>query len=155
MREDNTYEPEQISKNIAHFEHNIQSKISNSVDYNMMKFPRPKILEHNPYPDIDATQPELLHNLVQNFVKPKEKSPMDSYLQNTIEYLKSIQRNKGTVKINNYSVGTNLFFTDIKINKDSEVIPCLVDTGATNSLIHTSIARKLNLKIIQIGRAHV
>ena len=89
MREEPKYEPKQYKNSIAEFEQNIQNKILSTVDYNMMKFPKPKILEDNPYPDINATQPELLHNLVQNFVNPAEKTPMDSYLQNTIEYLKN------------------------------------------------------------------
>ena len=116
----------------------------------MMKFPKPRVLEENLYPDLNATQPELLHNLVHNFIHPPDNSPMDSYLKNTIQYLKDLQKSKGTVKINNYSVGSNLFFTNVTINQNSEVIPFLIDTGATNSLLHSSIARNLKLKIIPI-----
>ena len=86
----------------------------------MMKFPKPRVLEENPYPDHNATQPELLHNLVHNFINPADNSPMDSYLKNSIQYLKDLQRTKGTVKINNYSVGSNLYFTNVTINQDSD-----------------------------------
>ena len=130
---------------ISKFEDSVQSQISNSILSNMMKFPKPRVLEENLYPDLNATQPELLHNLVHNFIRPPDNSPMDSYLKNTIQYLKDLQKSKGTVKINNYSVGPNLFFTNVTINQDSEVIPFLIDTGATNSLLHSS----------KIGRAHV
>ena len=121
---------------ISDFEDSVQSQISNSVLSNMMKFPKPRVLEENLYPDLNATQPELLHNLVHNFIHPADNSPMDSYLKNTIQYLKDLQKSKGTVKINNYSVGSNLFFTNVTINQNSEVIPFLIDTG-------------------EIGRAHV
>lgn len=54
-----------------------------------MKFPKPKQLVENEYPDLDMTQPELIKHFVQNIVFPSENSLMDKYIYQTIVALKN------------------------------------------------------------------
>jgi len=121
-----------------------QDKIT---EVNMMKFPRPKVLLDNMYPDLTLSQPEMLRSLVQETVKPAPNTPMDQYVQASVNYLKNQARQKNMIKVNQCIVGDRLFFAPIKLNESEEVVACLVDTGATNSLLHVSIAKKLKLKI--------
>ena len=52
-----------------------------------MKFPRPRVLLQNDYPDLIESQPELVKSLIET-VKPPENSPMDEYLKASIDFLK-------------------------------------------------------------------
>ena len=118
------------------------------VASNMMTFPRPRVLMENRYPDSPLSHPQIFETMVQSTINPPQHSPMDAYLQQSIDFLKEMQRKKGAaVKLNNCTIGSNLYFTNISLNRDTGVIKCLVDTGATNSLIHSSIAKQLNLKV--------
>ena len=113
----------------------------------MLKFPRPRQLLLNEYPDSTETQPELFNQLITSFVKPQENSRMDNYIMQTIEYLKDEKRKKVlSSKLNNVNLGSKLYFIDITIYPHEKKIKCLVDTGAANSLLHKSIADELQLK---------
>jgi hypothetical protein len=59
-----------------------------------MKFPRPRILVHNEFPDLLQDQPKILQDLVTKIAKPIPNSPEDKYLDETIEYIKRKRRNK-------------------------------------------------------------
>lgn len=116
----------------------------NVSSINMMKFPRPRTLTENPYPDITLTEPEIVSSIVST-VKPEENSPMDAYIQSSIDFIKKEQRDKKSLVVQfSKVIGDNLLFVDLYIN-GIKIERCLVDTGATNSLIHESIAKKLNL----------
>jgi hypothetical protein len=56
---------------------------------NMMKFPRPRKLEINEYPDLTTTQPELLKYMVNNFISPPPGSDIATYIDQTIQFLKT------------------------------------------------------------------
>jgi hypothetical protein len=59
------------------------SEIRVPANYSM-KFPKPKQLVENEYPDLDMTQPELIKHFVQDIVFPTENSLMDKYIYQTI-----------------------------------------------------------------------
>jgi actin-related protein len=117
----------------------------------MMKFPKPRTLLENQYPDNVLPLPELLKSIV-NTVRPEPNTPMYSYLDSTIKHLKDLQKKKGqTIELNSCIIGSNLFFLQMIVNDLQLNIPTLVDTGATNSLIHSSLASKLKLKVHPIS----
>jgi hypothetical protein len=126
------------------------SEIRVPANYSM-KFPKPKQLVENEYPDLDMTQPELIKHFVQNIVFPTENSLMDKYIYQTIVALKNAKqekakekaqkkKGKNSVSVNVSDLGSELFFTKCHI-------------GATNSLMHTSVAHRLNIeyKPLKIG----
>jgi len=117
-----------------------------SIQLNMMKFPRPRILLENQYPDMTDDHPTVIKSLMRT-IKPDKNDNMNQYIDSSIKFLKNQQRLKQTVQINQCLVGRDLYFIPILINDSDEVIPCLVDTGATNSLLHISVAKKLKLKL--------
>jgi hypothetical protein len=63
-----------------------------------MKFPKPKHLTENEYPDLEISQPELIKHFVQDIVYPKENSPMCKYIEQTVLYLKETKSNKAQAK---------------------------------------------------------
>ncbi len=73
---------------------------------------------------------------------------IDMYLDSTIKYVKEKQRKKANeVRLNNAAFGNNLYFVHITFPPSTEKFKALVDTGASNSLIHESVAEKLNINI--------
>ena len=112
-----------------------------------MKFPKPRELKNNDYPDLQEDEPTLLRNLIQ-LARPSEGSHIYMYLDSTIKYVKEKQRKKANeVRLNNAAFGNNLYFVDITFPPSTEKFKALVDTGASNSLIHESVAEKLNIAI--------
>ena len=78
-----------------------------------MKFPKPRELKSNDYPDLQEDEPTLLRNLIQ-LARPSEGSYIDMYLDSTIKYVKEKQRKKtNEVRLNNAAFGNNLYFVDI------------------------------------------
>ena len=114
----------------------------------MMKFPRPRILVNNEFPDLILDQPRILQDLVTKIVKPIPNSPEDIYLDQTIEFIKKkAAQNHKKVKLFNVNIGQKLSYVTITIPPHTDNILCLVDTGASNSLLHYKIAEKLQLKV--------
>jgi len=111
-----------------------------------MKFPKPRTLLENEYPDLDGDFPSIVKSIITT-VKPAPNSEIDIYQDATIKYLKDQQRLKQQIELNNTIIGSNLYFIPMQINEDKSIIPCLVDTGCTHTIIHSSIAKKLKLKI--------
>ncbi len=72
----------------------ICSCVNDALQVHMMKFPRPRILVHNEFPDLLQDQPKILQDLVTKIAKPIPNSPEDKYLDETIEYIKRKRRNK-------------------------------------------------------------
>jgi len=66
----------------------------------MMKFPKPRNLTENSYPDLTEDQPTLLNKLVQA-IKPIENSAYDQYIDSTIAFIKS--KSKEDSKMQNYT----------------------------------------------------
>ena len=94
MRDDQT-DPNYCLENINTLENNIQSQIFSKLEYesiNMLK----ESSEENNYPDLDATQPALAHNVIQNIINPKNNTPMNTYIENSITYIKDLESNQGT-----------------------------------------------------------
>jgi len=113
-----------------------------------MKFPRPRQLEINTYPESQHSNPDLMHKLVNDFINPLPASDMYEYIENTIRYLKDQARGKVlAARLNNINIGTSLTFVPLYINPRAEPIQCLVDTGAANSLLHSDIASELRLPV--------
>jgi len=113
-----------------------------------MKFRRPRILLENQYPDLDETQPVMLKKLVQEVVNPKPDSNMSRYIDATIEFLKNRQRQKvAETKLNNSTIGRKLYFVKVMFPPCKEVFHALIDTGASNSLIHSSVIDRLKIPI--------
>ena len=115
-----------------------------------MKFAKPRVLIENVYPDMIISQPDLFKKFVLETVFPDSNSKMGKYLDSAISYLKEKQkaRIKG-VKINICELSTKLYFCSLclKVNEsDYKPISVLVDTGATNSLVHSSIVEKYGIK---------
>ncbi len=52
-----------------------------------MKFPQPRELKNNDYPDLQEDEPTLLRNLIQ-LARPSEGSHIDMYLDSTIKFVK-------------------------------------------------------------------
>jgi hypothetical protein len=115
---------------------------------NMMKFPRPRKLEINEYPDLTTTQPELLKYMVNNFISPPPGSDIATYIEKTIQFLRTQHKEKtAAARVNNININRTLPFVSMKIPPLQESIQCLVDTGAANSLLHPDIAKQLPIKI--------
>ena len=111
----------------------------------MMKFPKPRNLTENSYPDLTEDQPTLLNKLVQA-IKPKENLAYDRYIDSSIAFVKSKSKeNSKNAKLYQAIVGKKLFFVMAIFPNAKEAIPCLVDTGASNSLLHQSVVSKLDL----------
>jgi len=102
---------------------------------NMMKFPKPRQLTINSYPDLEEDQPAILNKLVTTTVKPPAQSKEDEYLEATIKYIKKREKENNTkIKLYNANVGRKLFFAHIAFPPSEEEILCLIDTGASNSI---------------------
>jgi hypothetical protein len=79
---------------------------------------------------------------------PAKNSEMDMYIDSTIRFVKERQKKKARqVKLNNAALENNLYFVDITFPPSTEKFKALVDTGASNSLIHESVAEKLNITL--------
>jgi hypothetical protein len=111
-----------------------------------LKFPKPKILLENEFPDLNLDHPSLIKSIVDT-VKPEPNSATDIFISASIQYLKEQQRKKSVTLNNSFSLGSHLPFADILFNNQPLKVKALLDSGATNSLIHTSFARKLKLKV--------
>ncbi len=53
-----------------------------------MKFPKPRILTKNEYPDLKTPQPDLFKELINEIIYPEDGSARERYLQQTIDDLK-------------------------------------------------------------------
>ncbi len=53
-----------------------------------MKFPKPRNLTINEYPNLCTPQPDLFKGLVNEIIHPSEGSARERYLQETIDDLK-------------------------------------------------------------------
>ena len=114
----------------------------------MMKFPKPRHLTVNEYPDLPEDQPTIIRKLVQSGIKPNPATPEADYIEATIAYIK--QKSKESAKkVTLYStnVGRKLYFVTITFPPSTEPVLCLVDTGASNSLLHQSVTQKLSLPV--------
>jgi len=108
-----------------------------------MKFPKPRTLTQNSYPDLQTPQPVLFKELVTEIIYPTEGSPRDQYITETINQLKQQSKKKSkTIKLNQLFVNRNLYYVNMclytEIKGDTNV-KALVDTGAANSLIHLDL----------------
>jgi hypothetical protein len=63
-----------------------------------MKFPKPKQLFENEYPDLSLTQPELIKHFVQDIAYPQANSIMDKYITQTIDFMKSAKKARADEK---------------------------------------------------------
>jgi predicted aspartyl protease len=125
-----------------------------------MKFPKPRYLVANDYPDLRESQPDLIKKRVQEIVYPKEGTEMQKNLDQSIEFLKAQQKERAKkasqkiTKVNLAELGRNLYFVNCYIDSNRSnretLIRALVDTGAANSLLHTSVVNKLGLKYTPI-----
>jgi len=75
----------------------------------MMKFPRPRTLTINKYPDLQEDQPTILQKLVADLINPVPKSEMDRYIDETIKYIKNKEKESSKkVKLFNVNVWKKL-----------------------------------------------
>jgi hypothetical protein len=73
---------------------------------------------------------------------------MSTYINSTIEFLKNRQKQKvAETKLNNSTIGNKLYFVKVMFPPCTEVFNALIDTGASNSLIHSSIVERLKILI--------
>jgi dUTPase len=112
----------------------------------MLKFPKPKVLEDNLYPD-DTTSVPLLFKKMITLINPPHNDPMDTYINTTIEHVKAVKKLSSVTALNNCTITGNLFFVNIIFEPFSIEVKALIDTGASNSLMNITLANKLNLKI--------
>jgi len=130
-----------------------------------MKFPKPKMLTENEYPDSTLSQPELFRKLVKDVIHPPEGSKMSKYYQKTIDFLKDQKKARAkkasskVTRVNFTALGKALYFAKCitwGVNPlESITFSALVDTGAANSMIHISLVNRLQLayKPIQLTLA--
>ncbi len=116
-----------------------------------MKFPKPRILTKNEYPDLKTPQPELFKELINEIIYPEEGSARERYLQQTIDDLKERSKKKSkAIKLNQLFINRRLYYINICIEpngtKEDTNIHALIDTGAANSLIHLDVVRKFKLE---------
>jgi hypothetical protein len=149
---------------------NLQKKI---IKFYSMKFPKPKQLFENEYPDLSLTQPELIKHFVQDIAYPQANSIMDKYIKQTIDFMKSAkkarvdEKNKKKIKnnsvkvvpetetqetpvvsVNTCTLGNSLYLLVCQWETDNYAyypFNTLADTGATNSLIHISVVDKYKI----------
>jgi len=120
-----------------------------------MKFPKPKLLTENEYPDLDKSHPKLLKELVQEIVHPAEGSKMSKYYETTVQFLKEQKKSRAkkalvrVTKAHARELGKQLHFVKCATwGKDpysGVEFSALVDTGAANSLVHIAIVERLGL----------
>ena len=127
----------------------IGSAAIKNISSHSMKFPKPRILSKNEYKELNISHPNLMHKLINEIIYPNESSPRGKYIQASIDKLKEQAKKKNKkIKINQLFVNRKLYFMNIcfphKENFDGN-IHCLVDTGAANSLIHSSIVHELKI----------
>jgi hypothetical protein len=66
-----------------------------------MKFPKPKHLLKNEFPDLEINEPTLYQKVIKEIVYPEPRSARDRYITNTIKLLKERAKHKAiTAKIN-------------------------------------------------------
>ena len=117
-----------------------------------MKFPKPRTLLKNEYPDLNINPPELYRKLIKEIVYPEQGSIRDRYLEETIKILKNKAKQKvKAAKLNEIFINKDLYFIPVYIknklrNDQVEPIKSLLDTGAANSLIQSDIAKSLGIK---------
>ena len=126
------------------------------LDVHSMKFPKPRTLVVNDYPDSVQSDPEMLQKLVQDILKPDDDSPLGKYIESSILFLKEQKKKrleKAETKINrldNTELSRKLYFTTCTPWYKKKFLDfafrALVDTGAANSLIHSGIIASLGLK---------
>ena len=74
-----------------------------------MKFPKPRQLTINEYPEIQEEPPITIKKLIQEIAHPAPKSYMDQYIDSTIAYVKNKHKEAALkAKLNNVSLGQNL-----------------------------------------------
>jgi hypothetical protein len=90
------------------------------IKFYSMKFPKPKQIFENKYPDLNLTQPELIKHFVQDIAYREANSIMDKYITQTIDFMKSAKKarvdEKNKKKVKNNSVR-------ITPEKESQEIP--------------------------------
>ena len=128
----------------------IQINVSTEkVDNFSMKFSKPRVLLENLYPDWEEAQPALFKKFVSEFAFPEDTSKMGKFLDSAINYLKSRQKEKNKkIDLNLCLTASNLYFANLCFltSKNNYFkVSTLIDTGATNSLIHISVVNDLNL----------
>jgi len=115
-----------------------------------MKFPKPRTLTKNEYMDLTLAQPKLFHKLISDIIYPSIDSPRSQYIDKTITHLKELSRKTTKkLKINQLFINKKLYFMNVCLNSQLDTdgnINALVDTGAANSLIHTSVAERLGIQ---------
>jgi hypothetical protein len=120
-----------------------------------MKFPKPRKLLPNDYPDSALEQPLLLRALVQEMVYPAEGTPLSKYIESSVAFLKEQKRKRAkklavkVAKPDRRDLGRHLYFVTCSPFHSDKFQPApfraLVDTGAANSLIHTSVVNRLGV----------
>jgi dUTPase len=112
-----------------------------------MKFPRPRTLVTNEYPDITDDQPTLFRDVIENLIYPQPNSDMEAYINSSIEFLKNQQKTqRQMLKLNSIQINSSLSFVYIIIPPSTRKIKCLVDTGCSNTIIRSEIAKEIKLK---------
>jgi hypothetical protein len=117
-----------------------------------MKFPKPRVLVQNEYPDLNVIQPELYRKMVKEIIYPEHGSIKDRYIDETIKILKNKAKQKvRAAKLNEIFINKELYFIPLYIKNKlrdnaAEPIQSLIDTGAANSLIQYDVAMALGIK---------
>ena len=130
-------------------------KSASSVENYSMKFARPRKLLINEYPDVNISHPDMIRHMCQQVIFPESNSDLDKYLNTTITYLKKQKSDRvkkaqeKITRVNLVELGRNLYFVMCKCSNKSvgkqQHVKALVDTGAANSLIHTSVINNLGI----------
>ena len=119
-----------------------------------MKFPKPRILLKNEYPDLEINEPTLYQKVIKEIVYPEKDSAKYRYIENSIKILKDRAKLKAQkAKVNQIFINKDLYFVPVYIKNQNkrdnvEPIKSLIDTGAANSLIQYDIAKSLGLKSV-------
>ena len=79
-----------------------------------MKFPKPRVLIKNEFPDLVILQPVVFKKVVDDKVYPENDSKRDRYLYETVKTLKNRAKQKAkAAKLNEIFINKELYFVPI------------------------------------------
>mgnify|MGYP003343646944 FL=1 len=97
----------------------------------------------------------MIIKILKEMVYPEEGSDMEKYIAATIEYEQKKKTEKyrkskeKLTSLNNMELGRKLYFVQceskIGNSENKQRFQALIDTGAANSLLHTTVVKKLKL----------
>ena len=81
-----------------------------------MKFPKPRNLLKNEFPDLTVVQPTIFRKVVSDIIYPEKDTKRDRYIEETVKTLKNRAKQKAkAAKLNKIFINKELYFVPIFI----------------------------------------